>query len=169
MALCTQPRCSWGSSFFFPDHCQHIDSECVWTSPTDSWGSLPVNGQSSTFWPVKDWAQRKQDFVNCVMKHIQVLYPFPCHLQKQIYFLGISLFLLTVLYYGNIITMYAARTAAETIRVKAENSTQLRGHGSPFCTTYAWKTSLERLPLEGKQDLFHASKLVLYIWSTHLL
>lgn len=67
MALCTQPRCSWGSSFFSPDHCQHIDFKCVWTSPTDSWGSRPVNRQSSTFWPVKVWTAEQTGF--CELRH----------------------------------------------------------------------------------------------------
>lgn len=58
-------------------------------------------------------------------------------------------------------TMRTDGTAAETIRVKAENSAWLRGHGSPLCATDARDLSLEMPSLKGKQGLCNDSMLVL--------
>lgn len=86
--------------------------------------------------------------------------PSPAICRNKSIFLAFS-FLVTVLSYGNITTMRTDGTAAETIRVKAENSAWLRGHGSPLCATDARDLSLEMPSLKGKQGLCNDSMLVL--------
>lgn len=166
MALCTQPRCSWGSSFFFPwSLSAHWLQVCLnvsrWflreSSCTQAIFYLlaceSLNSRATRILWAASWNTSRYPIPSpAICRNKSIFWAFP--------------FLLTVLSYGNIMTMRTDSTAAETIRVKAENSAWLRGHGSPLWATDARAMSLERPSLKGKQGLCNDSKLVLYIWST---